>query len=134
MKAYGVGRLTKDIEVKMTTNGKKVTSFTLASSRIGNKDVADFVSCVAWERTAELLAAYCHKGSRIFVEGDVQTRNYDDPNYTGRKVNVTEVVVNRIEFLDSKPKEETSQEAEFETDFIQTNGSLDLDENDDLPF
>lgn len=105
MKAYGIGRLTKDIEIRTTQNGKKVASFTLACRR--TKDITDFVSCIAWENRADLLRTYTHKGSKIFVEGDVQARNYDDPNYPGRKVFVTEILVNSITLCDSKPQEAT---------------------------
>lgn len=90
------GRLTKGIELRRTTSGKTCTSFTLAVNR--NKQETDFINCVAWDKLAELLERYTHKGSQIGVEGRIQTRNYDDRN--GKKVYVTEVLVNSISFLD----------------------------------
>ena len=90
------GRLTKDIELRRTTSGKICTSFTLAVNR--NKQETDFINCVAWDKVAELLERYTHKGSQIGVEGRIQTRNYDDRN--GKKVYVTEVLVNSISFLE----------------------------------
>lgn len=91
------GRLTKDIELRRTTSGKTCTSFTLAVNR--NKQETDFINCVAWDKVAELLERYTHKGSQIGVEGRIQTRNYDDRN--GKKIYITEVLVNSISFLES---------------------------------
>lgn len=98
-----VGRLTKDIEIRQTTSGSKTTFFTLAVNRTSKKEGqpdADFISCVAWNKTAELMAQYLHKGSLIGVEGRIQTRSYD--NQQGQKVYVTEVVANSVQFLDSR--------------------------------
>lgn len=98
-----VGRLTKDIEIRQTTSGSKTTSFTLAVNRTSKKEGqpdADFISCVAWNKTAELMAQYLHKGSLIGVEGRIQTRSYE--NQQGQKVYVTEVLVNMIQFLGSR--------------------------------
>ena len=90
------GRLTKDIELRRTTSGKTCTSFTLAVNR--NKQETDFINCVAWNNLAELLEKYTRKGSQIGVDGRIQTRNYDDRN--GKKVYITEVLVNSISFLE----------------------------------
>lgn len=90
------GRLTKDIELRRTTSGKTCTSFTLAVNR--NREETDFINCVAWDKVAELLEQYTRKGFQIGVEGRIQTRNYDDRN--GKKVYITEVLVNSISFLE----------------------------------
>ena len=98
-----VGRLTKDIEIRQTTSGSKTANFTLAVNRTSKKDGqqdADFINCVAWNKTAELMAQYLHKGSLIGVEGRIQTRSYE--NQQGQKVYVTEVLVNMIQFLGSR--------------------------------
>lgn len=100
------GRITKDIELRQTQTGKSVVQFTLAVSR--TKEETDFISCVAWNQTAELLATYTHKGSLIVLEGRIQTRNYD--NNQGQKVYVTEVIANRIEFLEPRSKLESQTE------------------------
>lgn len=97
------GRLTKDIEVKTTSNDKEYCSFTIAVDRRfkdadGNRQ-ADFISCTAWNKTAEFLGKYFHKGSRIGICGSIQTRSYEKD---GQKVFVTEVLVEETEFLDSK--------------------------------
>ena len=99
----GIGRLVRDPNVKYTQGGKAYASFTLAIDRRksgeGNPQ-ADFISCVAWEKTAEVISQYCTKGKKIAVEGRIQTRSYDAND--GTKRYVTEVVVNSMEFCDSK--------------------------------
>ena len=121
-----VGRLTKDISVRLTPTGKKVSSFTLAVDRRKSQDpnqpTADFINCVAWEKGAEILEKFTHKGSQIAVQGAIQTRNYQDPIYTDRTVYVTEVLVNNVTLLGSK--EQTTEVAPVE-DF-----TIDMD---DLP-
>lgn len=109
------GRLTKNIELRRTTSGKTCTSFTLAVNR--NKEETDFINCVAWDKVAELLERYTHKGSQIGLEGRIQTRNYDDRN--GKKVYITEVLVNSISFLEPI-KNDTS---EFHKGVTNTQGS-----------
>ena len=87
-----VGRLTQDPQMRKTNTGRSVCSFTLAVSRPKRQNSttqeADFINCVAWEKTAELMCSYLRKGSQIGVEGRIQTRNYDDPNVPNRKVYV----------------------------------------------
>ena len=76
-----VGRLTKDPVLRKTANGASVTSFTLACTRRykqeGQPD-ADFINTVVWNKTADSVQQYTHKGSLIGVEGRIQTRSYDD--------------------------------------------------------
>lgn len=99
----GIGRLTRDPNVKYTQSGKACAKFTLAIDRRRSGDgnqQADFISCVAWEKTAEVISQYCTKGKKIAVEGRIQTRSYDAQD--GSKRYVTEVVVNSMEFCDSK--------------------------------
>ena len=99
-----IGRLTKDPEVKNTQSGKAVCSFTVAVDRkFKSKDgdrQADFISCVAWEQRATLLGQYFQKGSKIGIIGNIQTRDYKDKD--DKKVYVTEIIVDQIEFIDSK--------------------------------
>ena len=101
------GRLVKDPELKRTSSDLVFVQFNLAVDRgfkdkSGNKQT-DFINCIVWKATAENLAKYQSKGSMILVEGQIQTRNYDDKN--GVKHYVTEVVANRIEFLSPKKEE-----------------------------
>ena len=102
-KAILLGRLTKDPEIKYTQSGKAVASFTRAIDRRkganGDKQ-ADFISCVAWEKTAETIGNYCSRGQQIAVEGRIQSRSYDAQD--GSKRYVTEVVVQSMEFCGKK--------------------------------
>ena len=110
-KAILVGNLTKEPEQRTTSSGIAVTSFTVAVRRRykdadGNYQ-ADFVNCVAWRSTAEFVAKYFTKGSRIGVVGTIQTRTYNDQN--GNKRYVTEVVADEVEFAGSKTQNQDMQ-------------------------
>lgn len=97
------GRLARDIELRTTTTGKSVGTFSLAVDRRfkqeGQPD-ADFIPCVAWGKTAEVMAQYLAKGRETLVEGRMQVRSYDDKE--GNKRYVTEVIVENFEFCGSK--------------------------------
>lgn len=105
------GRITKDLELKYTTNNNTaVVTFNLAVRR--NKTETDFIQIVAYGKTAELLNQYCKKGSAINVVGAIRTRNYDDKD--GKKVYITEVLAEEIEFASaSKQKQPKEQNIEF---------------------
>lgn len=99
-----VGRLTKDVELRTTQNGKSCAQFGVAVTRRfkdanGNYQ-ADFINCVAWGQTAEFINKHFHKGERIGLAGCIQTRTYDDNN--GKKVYVVEVLVEEAEFVENK--------------------------------
>lgn len=100
------GRLTKDVEVRYTDTGKVVANFTLAVNRPfadkGGQREADFIPIVLWNKTAEVAGNNVHKGDRLLVEGRIQVRNYTDKN--GVKRYITEVVGDRIEFIEYKQK------------------------------
>lgn len=93
-----IGNLVRAPELRTTQNGKLVCSFTLAVYR--DKEHTDFINCVAWNKSAELMNTYCQKGDKIGVSGSIQVRNYD--NAQGQKVYVTEVLVDRIYLLTSR--------------------------------
>ena len=98
-----IGRLTKDIELRQTSDGRNWTSFSLAVNRPKNKDgnkETDFIQCKAFNKTAELLSNYIRKGSLISVTGSIQTSNYTDQS--GQQRYTTDVIVNNVVFLDSK--------------------------------
>ena len=119
------GRLTKDPELKETSSGKKVLSFTIAVNRRNNKEdqQADFIPCVAWNKTAEVIAQYCSKGSQIGVEGRLQQRTYD--NAQGQKVYVIEVLCNQVTFLESKKESQGHQLPQYtETAYTQPMSSV----------
>ena len=98
------GRLTKDPELRSTTSGKSVCSFTIAVDRrfknASGEREADFLPCVAWGQTAEFVDKYFTKGSRINLNGSIQTRSWDDQD--GNKRYATEVIVDNVEFGESK--------------------------------
>ena len=107
------GRITKNIELKYNQNNVAITSFTLAVTRkFKNQNgeyESDFINCIAYKSTAELLNKYVKKGDLLGIEGRIQTRNYEDKD--GKRVYVTEVIVDSIDFLQSR-KDESKQETE----------------------
>lgn len=116
-KFFGIGRLTRDPDMKTTPQQIAVATFTIAIDRkykdaSGNKQ-ADFINIVAWRGTAEFIAKYFRKGSRIVIVGSIQTRTYDDKD--GKKVYVTEVVADEIEFAESKQDKAEGQTSDFQT-------------------
>lgn len=94
-----IGRLGKEPEMRYTANGKAVVSFSLAVNRDGKKDESDWINFVAWEKTAEVIAKYCHKGDLIGVTGSLQQRSWEKD---GKKQSAHEVKVNRIDFCGGK--------------------------------
>lgn len=99
-----IGRLTRDPELKHTSSDVAVTTFTIAVDRRfknANGDrQADFITCVAWRQQAEFVGKYFSKGSRIALIGSIQTRKWEDAD--GHNRTSTEVVVDNIEFVESK--------------------------------
>lgn len=101
-----MGRLTRDPEVRYTQgdNASAVARFTLAVDRRfkrdGDQQTADFISCVAFGKTGEFIERYCHQGTKLVVEGRIQTGSYT--NKDGQKVYTTDVVVEQVEFAESK--------------------------------
>lgn len=99
-----VGRLTRDPELRRTSNDIPVVSFTVAVNRTYAKSdadqQADFINCTAWRRQAETVNQYLSKGSLVGVEGRIQTRNYEDAN--GNKRTATDVVADSVQFLEPK--------------------------------
>ena len=105
------GRTTKDIELRTLDSGRVTTSFCIAVDRRINK-TADFIDCVAWGKTAELLRNYVTKGEKIGIEGSLQTRQYEDKN--GNKRKAVEVLVDSVEFLEPKNQAPTENVAPAE--------------------
>ncbi|MDX8288852.1 single-stranded DNA-binding protein [Metabacillus indicus] len=106
-----VGRLTKDPELRYTPAGAAVATFTLAVNRsftnqAGERE-ADFINCVVWRKPAENAANYLKKGSLAGVDGRLQSRSYEDDS--GKRVYVTEVVAESVQFLEPKNKNQNDQ-------------------------
>lgn len=122
-----VGRLTKDPEIKYGNSGKAYARFTLAIARPLNKDETDFINCVALGKTAELIEKYVKKGNRFGVVGRLQVGSYEKD---GEKRITTDVMVDQIEFLESKsessenPKKETPKKTE----------DIPYEDDDEFPF
>lgn len=101
-KVFLIGRLSRDPELRHTTSGMPVCQINVAISRPvsqGREPETDFINVTVWNKAAENVARYLTKGRQVAVEGRIQTRNYD--NNEGKKVYVTEVIANNVEFLGS---------------------------------
>ena len=98
------GRLTQDPELKQTQSGIAVATFKIAVNRRYSRDnqqqEADFFNCIAWRSQAEFVSRYFHKGSAICVIGAVQNRSWTDQQNVKRYI--TEVVVDKVQFVDSR--------------------------------
>ncbi len=102
-----IGNITRDPESRTTTSGQNVVSFSVATSRRWKdqtsgemKEATEFHNCVAWGKLAQTISTYCRKGSKVYVEGRLQTRSWDDP--TGVKKYRTEIVADNLIMLDKK--------------------------------
>lgn len=129
-----MGRICADPELKQTTSGVPVTSFSLAVDRkgkTGEDKQCDFISVVAWRQTAEFICKYFKKGSAILVCGELQTRSWTDNN--GNKKFATEVVAGEVTFCESK--KETN--GNYTPDAYKTTSAPNFEElkdDADLPF
>lgn len=128
-----VGRLTRPVDLRYTQNGTAFGSFSLAIDRTyknqaGEKET-DFINCVIWRKSAVNLSNFTKKGSLLGVEGRLQTRNYE--NHEGKKVYITEVLVENFSLLESKAVTEGRQQEPIgnveQVQFVEVN-------DEDLPF
>lgn len=95
-----MGRLTADPELRTTQSGLSVCKFTVACDRYNKDKGADFIRCIAWKNTADMIAKWFSKGKMIAVEGSIQVDNYEDKD--GNKRTITSVLVNRVNFCGDK--------------------------------
>jgi len=135
-----VGRLTKDPEYRQTPNGVSVATFTLAVNRSftnsqGERE-ADFINVVVFRKQAENVSKYLSKGSLAGVDGRIQSRSYE--NKEGRRVFVTEVVADNVQFLEPKNNNQQNNQSQQQgqapannNPFSNNNADIDTD---DLPF
>lgn len=121
-----IGRLTNDPELRKTQTGVSVTSFSVAVNRSYAKDQTDFIDVVAWRNTADFVSKYFAKGRMIVIEGNLQTRLYEDK--TGSKRKITEVIAENVDF--GEPKREPMKPEEL----ITINQAPEIMDSDDLPF
>lgn len=137
----GTGRTTKDIDLRYSSGGVAIANFTLAITRRFDKEKTDFIRCVAFKKTAELIAQYVKKGHQIGIEGTVQTGSYDDKD--GKRVYTTEIIANNVQFLETKGSQsnqtqnsqpQNNQPTQQSSDpFAKDGEPVDISD-DDLPF
>ena len=111
-----MGRLVRDPEIRTTTSGKSVCSFSLAVERDfqrSEEKAADYFDCVAWGNTAEFVGKYFHKGRMIALQGRLQARTYKDREGNNRKA--VEVVADKVSFTGEKAESTAGKEAPKET-------------------
>lgn len=105
------GYMGKDPEIRVTREGKSVASFSLGVGRRFQKDTTDWFKCTAFGKTAEFVEKYLRKGNKIILKGEMQNDNYQGKD--GKTVYGFNVIVEQVEFADSKQsKEETKEEAD----------------------
>ncbi|MCC3663250.1 single-stranded DNA-binding protein [Staphylococcus haemolyticus] len=133
-----VGRLTKDPEYRQTPNGIDVANFTLAVNRNfkskNGEQQADFINVVVFRNQAQNVNNYLSKGSLAGVDGRIQSRSYE--NNEGRRVFVTEVVADSVQFLEPKNNNQSQQQGQASAGnnpFGNDNGINDIDDST-LPF
>lgn len=136
-----VGRLTRDVQLRATTNGVTSASFTLAVNRrfknANGESETDFINCVMWRKAAENFAQFTHKGSLVGIEGRIQTRNYEKD---GQRVYVTEVVADNFSLLERRSESEAGGQVNSQTNWQNQNtGGFSSDfgveiSDEDLPF
>ena len=142
-----IGNLGKDPELRYTTSGVPVATFSVATNE-GWKDAegnaqekTEWHNIVVWQKLAEIAGQYLKKGKRVYLEGRIQTRSYDDKN-TGQKRYITEVVANNLIMLDSRQAGENGPPSQAEDSFGGDSGkaadsgkTVDSGKaGDDLPF
>lgn len=134
-----MGRLTADPELRTTSSGLSVTSFTVAVdrgySRAGEERKTDFIPVSAWRSTADFVTKYFRKGSMIAVQGSLQTRNYEDKN--GNKRVAFEILADQVSFCGSKAESGTYSNDNYNASSYNNTGADDFTavvDDDDLPF
>lgn len=132
-KIFLSGNLTRDVEVRYTQSGKAYARASIAVNRqfSKDKDAVDFINLLAWDKTAEFLGKYFAKGSRVLIEGRLQTSKYKDKNGEDRTSN--EVVVDQVEFAGGKKDGNNSGNSNMHKPDNDPFGGEPIDE-EDTPF
>lgn len=129
-----MGRLCNEPEVTYAQSGNAIAKYRLAVNRDFKKDgkqEADFLNCVAFGKSAEFVRNHLHKGTKIAVEGRIQTGSYDKD---GVKHYTTDIIVDRHEFCESKNSGDSYEREERQAIRDETNGGFTAVEDNDLPF
>lgn len=140
----GEGRITDNLQLSKTTDGVSVLRFSIAIDKRNakklkeqNKPSTNFIRCLAWRETAEMIAQYFSKGSPIGITGSIETSNYTDRN--GNNRSVTEIAVNNVHFPLQNSKQEpqpTQQSYSQQSSTANAFSTVDdlIDPDNDLPF
>lgn len=133
-----IGRITRQPELKTTTTGQNVVSFSIATNRTwkdkdGNKqERAEFHNLVAWGKLADICSQYLEKGKKIYVEGRLQTRDWEGQD--GVKRYRTEVVMSEMIMLDRAGSGNSGSTDEIVVEPLEDNGPTDEVNLEDIPF
>lgn len=127
----GMGRLTKDPEIRSAADGMMVGNYTLAVDRRGKDNEADFIRVVTFGKAAEFANKYLHKGTKVLVTGHIQTGSYT--NKDGQKIYTTDIIAEDQEFCEKKQTDQQTEAAALPTD---ADGFMNVPEGieDELPF
>ena len=131
-KVFLIGRVVKDIELRVTPQGQSVASFPLATNRVWNdkmgqkQEEVEFHNVVVWGRQAEICKQYVQKGKLLMIEGRIKTRSWDAPS--GERKYRTEVIAERVQFGPKSGDQESFAQAQRQTDFSQ-----DVPRQEDVP-
>jgi len=135
-----IGNLGKDPELRYTNSGVPVATFSLATNEQwkdneGNvQERTEWHNIVAWQKLAEICAEYLKKGSKVYIEGRIQTRSWDDKN-TGQKRYITEIIAGDMIMLDAKGANARAMgESSADSEGLRETRAEPSDEKDDLPF
>lgn len=137
-KAMIIGRLTRDPETRTIPSGQSVTSFSVATNfRWTNQDGqkqerVEYHNVVAWRKLAEIVAQYLKRGSRVYIDGRLQTRSWEDQ--TGQKKYRTEIIADNMIMLDQKgaiPQEQTPKQEEAPSENTAQEEEINVE---DIPF
>ena len=136
-KCIFIGRVGRDPESRVTADGTAVVSFSLAVSeswkgKDGNKqERTEWVNCTAWRKLAEIIGQYVHKGSLVYVEGKMQSREYEGKDGTTKKV--TEIVLNDMKMLGGKSEGGSSSSSRPSSSQRSQDDDTFVPEEDDIP-
>lgn len=132
-----IGNICNDLELKSTNNGKYVCSFNLAVKRPFSKETTDFLPIVCWEKQAETVSKFCHKGDRIAITGTLTSRKYQDKD--GNNRTAFDIIAHSVMFLEKKKEDKPNVDVDPENDPLpQFADSLEafqeVDPDEDCPF
>ncbi|MDD5454655.1 MAG: single-stranded DNA-binding protein [Candidatus Ratteibacteria bacterium] len=134
-KVFLMGNLTRDPELRFTTSGAPVTNLRMAINRVytdaagERKEEVCFLTVVVWGKQAESCAEYLAKGRPVFVEGRLRTRTIQSQNEEEKNKTMLEIIADRVQFLGSKPKNESAGATERESEMRKEGEDLSEEEN-----